>query len=128
VEVFNLQAPSLDEVDEVEDDIDPELAELDNLSSRSSACDCPAHLHDRETPLYIDKGLSQAFTVFPALAPPTQPSEEVRPTTAPPPTSLETPETGETSVREEETKTTVHFLEFPHKSYSYAVLEKKWSL
>ena len=53
--MFNLQAPSLDEVDEVEDDIDPELAELDNLSSRSSACDCPAHLHDRETPLYIDK-------------------------------------------------------------------------
>ena len=74
------------------------------------------------------QGMSQAFTVFPALAPPTQPSEEVRPTTAPPPTSLETPETGETSVREEETKTTIHFLEFPHKSYSYAVLEKKWSL
>ena len=52
MEVFNLKAATLDEVD---DDLDPELAELDNLSTRSSACDCPAHLHDRETPLYIDK-------------------------------------------------------------------------
>ena len=52
--MFNLKASTLDEVDDG-DDIDPELAELDNLSTRSSACDCPAHLHDRETPLYIDK-------------------------------------------------------------------------
>ena len=50
--MFHLKAATLDEVD---DDVDPELAELDNLSTRSSACDCPAHLHDRETPLYVDK-------------------------------------------------------------------------
>ena len=52
--MLNLKADTAD-ADEVDDDVDPELAELDNLSSRSSACDCPAHLHDRETPLYIDK-------------------------------------------------------------------------
>ena len=38
-----------------EDEAEPELAELDNLSTRSSACDCPAHIHDRDTPLLIDK-------------------------------------------------------------------------
>ena len=49
---------------EDDDDLDPELAELDNLSNRSSACDCPAHLHDRETPLYIDKVLSKYNRTF----------------------------------------------------------------
>ena len=79
------------------------------------------------------QGMSQAFTfsMIPAQQAPqhTPPTEELRPTTAPPPTSLETSETGETSVREQEANnTTIHFLEFHHKSYSYAVLEKKWSL
>ena len=36
----------------LEDEPEPEL---DNLSTRSSACDCPAHIHDRDTPLLIDK-------------------------------------------------------------------------
>ena len=37
--------------------IEPELEELDNLSGHSSEapCDCPAHVHDRDTPLLIDK-------------------------------------------------------------------------
>ena len=81
----------------------------------------------------VMQGMSQAFTVIPTPPQPSPPREELRPTTTtapPPPTSLDTSETGETSVREEEreTNTTIHFLEFPHKSYSYAVLEKKWSL
>ena len=73
--------------------------------------------------------MSQAFTVFPALPPPSPPLEELRPITAPPSSSLETAETGQTpgEAREEE-KTTINFLEFHHRSYSYAVLEKKWSL
>ena len=80
----------------------------------------------------VMQGMSQAFTVFPALPQPSPPVDSVRPKTAPPPpTSLETSETetGETDqVREEQTNTTINFLAFPHKSYSYAVLEKKWSL
>ena len=36
-------------------DVDEELADLDALSDKSSLCDCPAHVHDRETPLEIDK-------------------------------------------------------------------------
>jgi len=117
---------------EDEDDLDPELAELDNLSNRSSACDCPAHLHDRETPLYIDKGMSQAFS---QLAAPAR-VEELRPITAPPTSSLqpaETAETGETPARDTAVVTVSshnmqHFTEFPHRCYSYGVLEKKWSL
>lgn len=35
--------------------------ELDNLSDRSSACDCPAHVHDKEFPLEISKGHEKAF-------------------------------------------------------------------
>ena len=55
VEVFNFNSRNtLDEVD-MEDDAEPELEELDNLSNKSSACDCPAHVHDRDTPLIIDK-------------------------------------------------------------------------
>ena len=41
------------------DEVDEELAELadldDDISNRSSACDCPAHVHDREFPLEIAK-------------------------------------------------------------------------
>ena len=36
-------------------DVEEELADLDILSDKSSLCDCPAHVHDRETPLEIDK-------------------------------------------------------------------------
>ena len=36
-------------------DVEEELADLDALSDKSSLCDCPAHVHDRETPLEIDK-------------------------------------------------------------------------
>ena len=36
-------------------DVEEELADLDALSDKSSLCDCPAHVHDRETPLVIDK-------------------------------------------------------------------------
>ena len=87
--------------------------------------------------IVVMQGMSQAFTVFSAPPPPSPPArEELRPTTAPPSASLETAETGETETagHTEETRaasstnTTIHFLEFPHKSYSYAVLEKKWSL
>ena len=41
-------------MDEVDEEL-AELAELDNLSNKSSACDCPAHVHDREFPLEIAK-------------------------------------------------------------------------
>ena len=93
--------------------------------------------------IVVMQGMSQAFTVFSAPPPPSPPArEELRPTTAPPSASLETAETAETAEtgetetagQNEETRaasstnTTIHFLEFPHKSYSYAVLEKKWSL
>ena len=43
----------------LEDEPEPEL---DNLSTRSSACDCPAHIHDRDTPLLIDKVSSSVAT------------------------------------------------------------------
>ena len=43
-----------DLMDEVDEEL-AELAELDNLSNKSSACDCPAHVHDREFPLEIAK-------------------------------------------------------------------------
>lgn len=86
--------------------------------------------------------MSQAFSVFPG---PTIKIDEVRPITAPPATNLDPPETGETSVTAtgdtmELTNTmttssssavsvTVKFVEFPaRRSYSYGVLEKKWSL
>ena len=52
VEVLGLTPDTLDPGD----DREPELEELDNLSCHSSeACDCPAHIHDRDTPLIIDK-------------------------------------------------------------------------
>ena len=51
VEVLNFK----ESLDEVDDEAEPELAELDNMSNKSSECDCPAHLHDRDTPLIIDK-------------------------------------------------------------------------
>ena len=37
------------------DGVEEELADLDALSDKSSLCDCPAHVHDRETTLEIDK-------------------------------------------------------------------------
>ena len=54
VEVFRVTGT---EAPDTGDDIEPELEELDNLSGHSSeaACDCPAHVHDRDTPLLIDK-------------------------------------------------------------------------
>ena len=54
VEVF--QVTGTEAPEDTGDDIEPELEELDNLSCHSSeACDCPAHIHDRDTPLIIDK-------------------------------------------------------------------------
>ena len=41
-------------MDEVDEEL-AELADLDDISNRSSACDCPAHVHDREFPLEIAK-------------------------------------------------------------------------
>lgn len=38
-----------------------EETELDILSDRSSVCDCPAHVHDKEFPLEISKGHEEAF-------------------------------------------------------------------
>ena len=57
VEVLDVKHVKLDEVDvgDDEDCPEPELVEPENLSDRSSACDCPAHVHDRDTPLLIDK-------------------------------------------------------------------------
>ena len=43
-------------MDEVDEEL-AELADLDDISNRSSACDCPAHVHDREFPLEIAKVL-----------------------------------------------------------------------
>ena len=55
VEVF--QVTGTEAPEDTGDDIEPELEELDNLSGNSSEapCDCPAHVHDRDTPLLIDK-------------------------------------------------------------------------
>jgi len=135
VEVFNFNSRNtLDEVD-MEDDAEPELEELDNLSNKSSACDCPAHVHDRDTPLIIDKGMSQAFTLF---STPIKLEEELRPITAPPATNLGQSETGDPATvltsgeggsSSSAISITVKFMDLPYKrSYSYGVLEKKWSL
>ena len=98
--------------------------------------------------------MSKAFSVFPA--PEIKLDEPMRPTTAPPTTDLDPPdpppdppvtsrllETGETTAAVTPTtadltttssssavSVTVKFLEFPtaKRSYSYGVLEKKWSL
>lgn len=47
--------------EELDDDVDTVDDDPGEVSDNSSFCDCPAHIHDRETPLVIDKGLSQAF-------------------------------------------------------------------
>ena len=53
--IYRSRLPHLqDLMDEVDEEL-AELAELDNLSNKSSACDCPAHVHDREFPLEIAK-------------------------------------------------------------------------
>ena len=44
-----------DDLGDQVNDVEEELADLDALSDKSSLCDCPAHVHDRETPLVIDK-------------------------------------------------------------------------
>lgn len=47
---------------ELDDAAEAELERLEVLSDRSSACDCPAHIHDRESPLEIAQaGHSGAF-------------------------------------------------------------------
>lgn len=44
------------------DDLDDRELELEFESGRSSACDCPAHVHNRESPLLIAQdGFSTAF-------------------------------------------------------------------
>ena len=43
--------------DALDGDVDTVEDELGELSDNSSLCDCPAHVHDRETPLVIDKVL-----------------------------------------------------------------------
>jgi len=97
-----------------------ELADLDVHSSKSSFCDCPAHIHDRETPLKIDKGHSQAFIL---------PNINLLETnfTSNPPSPMyraapEASETGQTSA-----SPTPGLLYLP-PNYSYACLDKKWSL
>jgi len=138
VEVFMVTGT---EAPDTGDDIEPELEELDNLSGHSSEapCDCPAHVHDRDTPLLIDKGMSQAFSLFPIDL------EAPRPITAPPTANLTPPpesETGDLASLKEVAVTppedaggsaapanTVRFADLSFKrSYSYGVLEKKWSL
>lgn len=53
--------PSCQEAD-LGDEPEAELERLEVLSDRSSACDCPAHIHDRESPLEIAQaGHSGAF-------------------------------------------------------------------
>jgi len=48
------------------DDPDDREVELQFGSGRSSACDCPAHIHDRESPLLIAQdGFSSAFDPLP---------------------------------------------------------------
>jgi len=132
VEVLNFK----ESLDEVDDEAEPELAELDNMSNKSSECDCPAHLHDRDTPLIIDKGMSQAFSIFPAQSTIKFEETRPRPITAPPATNLDQSETGDPknsttcgSSSSSALGVTVKFMELPYKkSYSYGVLEKKWSL
>ena len=45
---------SVQDEDDVED-------ELEFPSEQSSACDCPAHLHDRESPLLIAQVINQSI-------------------------------------------------------------------
>ena len=44
-----------DDLGDQVNDVEEELVDLVALSYKSSLCDCPAHVHDRETPLEIDK-------------------------------------------------------------------------
>ena len=50
-------------MDEVDEEL-AELADLDDISNRSSACDCPAHVHDREFPLEIAKVENNIFNAI----------------------------------------------------------------
>ena len=109
VEVF--QVTGTEAPEDTGDDIEPELEELDNLSGNSSEapCDCPAHVHDRDTPLLIDKvrpslhchyrqltsdvqGMSQAFRFHPVPID----LEAPRPITAPPTANVTPPPDSET--------------------------------
>jgi len=120
----------MDLMDEVDEEL-AELAELDNLSNKSSACDCPAHVHDREFPLEIAKGHEAAFDHVDMLCPPDEysnpPSLSLAPQTpshlAPsppnsPPTGTPTLSTASTSRRAPRAM----------PNYSYGCLMKKWSL
>jgi len=48
------------------DELDEDELELEFPSEKSSACDCPAHIHDRESPLLIAQaGFSSVFDPVP---------------------------------------------------------------
>ena len=49
------QTPDILGDDDLDDNMDAVEDNLDEVSDNSSFCDCPAHVHDRETPLVIDK-------------------------------------------------------------------------
>ena len=49
------QTPDILGDDDLDDNMDDVEDNLDEVSDNSSFCDCPAHVHDRETPLVIDK-------------------------------------------------------------------------
>ena len=79
--------------------------------------------------------MSKAFSIFPT---PIKLEEELRPITAPPAANLGQSETGDPTTvltsgdggsSSSAVSVTVKFMELPYKrSYSYGVLEKKWSL
>ena len=79
--------------------------------------------------------MSQAFTLF---STPIKLEEELRPITAPPAANLGQSETGDPATvltsgeggsSSSAISNTVKFMDLPYKrSYSYGVLEKKWSL
>jgi len=113
----------LDLMDEVDEEL-AELADLDDISNRSSACDCPAHVHDREFPLEIAKGHEAAFDHEEMLCPPDEYSNppslapQAPPTPPTPPTGTPTLSTASTSRRAPRAP----------PNYSYGCLMKKWSL
>ena len=49
------QTPDILGDDDLDNNMDAAEDNLDDVSDNSSFCDCPAHVHDRETPLVIDK-------------------------------------------------------------------------
>jgi len=129
----------LDLMDEVDEEL-AELADLDDISNRSSACDCPAHVHDREFPLEIAKGHEAAFDHVEMLCPPDEysnppslvetqaPSATMAPHSTPPSQAPHSPPSPPTGTPTLSTASTSRRAPRATPNYSYGCLMKKWSL